>query len=246
MEILKKYFKLICISTLVVISISGCSKSNDVVENISEDKVIEEVNDNLIERNSEFSVKYTQSSQSLKDAISEYTKNLESEDPYLKSSISNFKWQVEEEKNSKVANFNIEYIENKDEEKEIENKIKDILKNNISDSMSTIDKVRAIDSYIRNNISIDEDLNNCSVYSALVDGKTNSVGFSRLTYRILKEINIESKMINGKVYGNNHSWNLVNLDGNWLHLDITGDKLFKGKYFLITDDAIKNMGYHWN
>ena len=32
---------------------------------------------------------------------------------------------------------------------------------------------------------------------------------------MLRETNIESKMINGKVYGNNHSWNLVNIDGTW-------------------------------
>lgn len=245
MRVLKKYFKVIFIGVLVAISICGCSNNDEVVESIPEDKVLEKINENISDRNSEFSVKYTQSAQSLKDAINEYIENLESTDPYLKSSIVNFKWQTEEEKNKKVANFNIEYIENSEQEEEIKSKINDILEKNITESMSTTDKVRAIDSYIKNNVNVDDDLNNSSIYSALVDGKTNSIGFSRLAYRMLREVNIESKMINGKVYGNNHSWNLVNIDGTWLHLDITGDKLFKGKYFLITDDAIKDMGYHW-
>lgn len=245
MRVLKKYFKVIFIGVLVAISICGCSNNDEVVESIPEDKVLEKINENISDRNSEFSVKYTQSAQSLKDAINEYIENLESTDPYLKSSIVNFKWQVEEEKNNKVANFNIEYIENKEEEEEIKSKINDILGKNITESMTTTDKVRAIDSYMKSSVEVDEDLNNSSIYSALVEGKTNSIGFSRLTYRMLRELNIESKMINGKVYGNNHSWNLVNIDGTWLHLDITGDKLFKGKYFLITDDAIKDMGYHW-
>lgn len=245
MGVLKKYFKIIFIGILVVVSICGCSNNEDIIKKIPEDEVLENINKNIIDRNSEFSIKYTQSTQSLKNAIDEYTKKLEGTDPYLKSSIVNFKWQTEEEKNKKVANFNIEYIENSEQEEEIKSKINDILEKNITESMSTTDKVRAIDSYIKNNVNVDDDLNNSSIYSALVDGKTNSIGFSRLAYRMLREVNIESKMINGKVYGNNHSWNLVNIDGTWLHLDITGDKLFKGKYFLITDDAIKDMGYHW-
>ena len=116
MRVLKKYFKVIFIGVLVAISICGCSNNDEVVESIPEDKVLEKINENISDRNSEFSVKYTQSAQSLKDAINEYIENLESTDPYLKSSIVNFKWQVEEEKNNKVANFNIEYIENKRKE----------------------------------------------------------------------------------------------------------------------------------
>ena len=242
---LKRYFKVIFIGLLVIISVCGCSKNTEVVKKISEDEILEKISENISNRNGEFSIKYTQSTQSLKNTIDKYTKDLESTDPYLKSSIVNFKWQTEENKNDKVANFNIEYIENQEEEEDIKVKIKDIIENNITESMSTTDKVRAIDSYIKNNVDVDDDLNNNSIYSALIEGKTNSIGFSRLTYRILREIDVESKMINGKVYGNNHSWNLVNIDGTWLHLDITGDKLFKGKYFLITDDAIKNLGYHW-
>lgn len=245
MGVLKKYFKIIFIGILVVVSICGCSNNEDIIKKIPEDEVLENINKNIIDRNSEFSIKYTQSTQSLKNAIDEYTKKLEGTDPYLKSSIVNFKWQTEENKNDKSATFNVEYIENKEEEEKVEIKIKDIIGNNIKDSMSTTDKVRAVENYIKGNVNVDDNLNNSSVYSALIDGKTNSIGFSRLTYKILKEINIESKMINGKVQGNNHSWNLVNIDGTWLHLDITGDKLFKGKYFLVTDEAIRNMGYHW-
>ena len=78
MRVLKKYFKVIFIGVLVAISICGCSNNDEVVESIPEDKVLEKINENISDRNSEFSVKYTQSAQSLKDAINEYIENLES------------------------------------------------------------------------------------------------------------------------------------------------------------------------
>lgn len=245
MGTIKRYFKILFIGAIISISICGCSKDKEVIKSISEKDVLEKINNNITYRNSEFDIRYTQSTESFKNVIDQYIKNLDEIDPYLKSSIVSFKWKTEENKNDKSATFNVEYIENKEEEEKVEIKIKDIIGNNIKDSMSTTDKVRAVENYIKGNVNVDDNLNNSSVYSALIDGKTNSIGFSRLTYKILKEINIESKMINGKVQGNNHSWNLVNIDGTWLHLDITGDKLFKGKYFLVTDEAIRNMGYHW-
>ena len=81
MRVLKKYFKIIFIGILVVVSICGCSNNEDIIKKIPEDEVLENINKNIIDRNSEFSIKYTQSTQSLKNAIDEYTKKLEGTEP---------------------------------------------------------------------------------------------------------------------------------------------------------------------
>ena len=59
---------------------------------------------------------------------------------------------------------------------------------------------------------------------------------------------------NYKISGEDHVWNLVYLDGKWLHLDLTwddpvtsnGENILLDKFFLITTDELKalNTGYH--
>ena len=59
---------------------------------------------------------------------------------------------------------------------------------------------------------------------------------------------------NYKISGEDHVWNLVYLDGKWLHLYLTwddpvisnGENILLDKFFLITTDELKalNTGYH--
>ena len=52
-----------------------------------------------------------------------------------------------------------------------------------------------------------------------------------------------------KIATENHFWNYVNLDNNWLHLDLTWDdpvsedgrNILDNSYFLITDSELKNI-----
>ena len=47
--------------------------------------------------------------------------------------------------------------------------------------------------------------------------------------------------------GRGHAWNLVNIDGNWYHLDITNnDNIIRDKYLLVSDEFLISEGFSWN
>ena len=101
----------------------------------------------------------------------------------------------------------------------------------------------------------------------MVSGKGICGDFAALFDRFMKLLNIESTYVAGCVakFGekfskaSNHSWNLVKIDGNWYHIDVTWDNPSKNvvtgninyDYFLISDKQMSekrqwNYGYYDN
>lgn len=142
-----------------------------------------------------------------------------------------------------------------DEINAINNKVDEIINNNINDSMSTREKIKVIHDYIINNTSYDTEakiIDNTHVtlyksqkaYGALIEGKAICGGYSDATAILLDRLNIP----NYKVASYNHVWNLVYVDNAWYHLDLTwddpvvntGDNILLNNYFLITTEQLLN------
>jgi transglutaminase/protease-like cytokinesis protein 3 len=60
-----------------------------------------------------------------------------------------------------------------------------------------------------------------SAYAALVKNRAVCQGYALLLYKMLNKAGVETRLISGKAGGENHLWNLVNLGGNWYHIDAT-------------------------
>lgn len=62
-------------------------------------------------------------------------------------------------------------------------------------------------------------------YGALVEGKTACYGYSRLFLEVMERLNIPCKIViaEDSGLGVGHAWNVVELDGNWYHVDLTWD-----------------------
>ena len=71
-------------------------------------------------------------------------------------------------------------------------------------------------------------------------------GISKAYQILLSKIGIESIVVTGDLSGVSHAWNMVKLDGNWYHVDVTSNcsvkadnKVVIHSYFNITTDALK-------
>ena len=60
-------------------------------------------------------------------------------------------------------------------------------------------------------------------------------------------------VVTGTMNGTNHMWNLVSVDGQWYHVDCTGDDPIPDvsgrvlrRYFLRSDRAMQSAGYRWD
>ncbi len=86
-----------------------------------------------------------------------------------------------------------------------------------------------------------------TIYGALVEGKAVCEGYARSAVKLFNLCGVDCAIVNGYLSGlssensNTHMWNLVKIEGDWYHLDITGcdsDTLVGYQYFNVTDEQI--------
>ena len=132
-------------------------------------------------------------------------------------------------------------------------KIDDIIKNNISDSLSIKDKIRKIHDYIINNASYDKKRSDDKIinyksdnaYGVLIENKGLCGGYTDSMMLFLERF----KIPNYKIATENHVWNYVKVNNEWLHLDLTwddpitnnGKNILDDSFFLITDEELKSL-----
>ena len=148
----------------------------------------------------------------------------------------------------------------------IENKISSFEKEYIKSGMNTKDKIKAFHDYLINNSVYDKkranaiesgnDSNTNNSHKAtgpLIDGIALCSGYSDAMKIYLDKLGIP----NYKISNSNHIWNLVYLDGQWLHLDLTwddpvttdGSNILLHKFFLITTSELFKLdssGHNFN
>ncbi len=89
-----------------------------------------------------------------------------------------------------------------------------------------------------------------TVYGALVEKKALCEGYSKAFSYLCNLAGIENVLVTGETYVA-HMWNMVKLDGNWYHVDVTWDKsddqlhkvfpdVVLYQYFMVTDAVIRN------
>ncbi len=67
-------------------------------------------------------------------------------------------------------------------------------------------------------------------------------GYSKATQLLLSRLGVKCRTITGSRDQEQHMWNMVNIDGDWYHLDVTWDcseELNRYFYFNVTDEVIK-------
>lgn len=160
--------------------------------------------------------------------------------------------------NNEVVQIKIEHIYSEDDIITLNKIVDEFINNNITNSMSTKEKIRIIHDYIINNADYDilktknKDDNtyrSSTAYGVLVQGYGICSGYSDAMAIFLDKLNI----INYKISNDQHIWNLVYLDGEWLHLDLTWDdpisdsNITRDNYFLISTKNLETLddGVHY-
>lgn len=90
--------------------------------------------------------------------------------------------------------------------------------------------------------------NKChNIYGALIEKSAVCDGIAKALQILLDRVNINSLVISGNLKSEPHAWNLIEIDGEWYHTDLTSNKSIESvdenvvvhSYFNITNDEIK-------
>lgn len=199
----------------------------------------------LTQRETSFIIMYKADTTNLKTTIESGLNEILKADDYLKSCIKSYEWSYEGYVNNATINFDFSFSTTKLQEEYINSKVTAILKDIIKVSMNDHQKEKAIHDYIVAHVAYDTTLSSYSAYDALKNGLTVCNGYAQLAYKMLNESGIKNKIVVGTANGENHAWNLVNLDNIWYHLDCTWDDPVPDKrgrvlynYFNLNDEEI--------
>lgn len=190
--------------------------------------------------------------------------------PELMGIYTNCRYTVENSSYNTKIEFDFNYSHNKEtllaRNNELINKINDIVNELIKPEMTDYEKEKVLHDYIINNAKYDEryfteDMphESYTAYGALISGKTVCQGYAVAMDMLLKAAGIESIVIYGESldYTTNeygpHSWNLIKLDDEYYHLDLTwddpitedGSDIISYSYFNITDNQI-SVNHKWD
>jgi hypothetical protein len=177
-----------------------------------------------------------------KSDVLDLIQDIAKKDDYLARSINKLIY----ERIGDTATIKVTYRTTKEQEQYINQELTKIINSIITPNMSDFDKVKAINEYLVNRYEYDDSLVSNNAYSALTTGKTTCQGYAMTTYKMLNLAGVENRIIVGDLDGVPHGWNLVKLNGNWYHLDVTNnDSLGNNKYFLRRDTILRNDGFTW-
>ncbi|HBJ1645884.1 TPA: transglutaminase domain-containing protein [Clostridium botulinum] len=233
---------------LISINIITYPINAEVVPKVSNMQEVEDIiYKHLINRDENISFIYTGSSREFKNNIVETIKLAYSKDDYTERSWLQIKPNVNINSDEISANIKVDYLTNNEQEKFIDNQIKEITDKLINDKMSDFEKVKTINDYLVNRYEYDYTLSSSNVYSALTTNYTVCQGYSLTAYKMLKNVGIESRIGVGTNKGASHSWNIVKIGDSWYHLDITNnDSTRSNKYFLVSDEFLEENEYRWD
>lgn len=135
----------------------------------------------------------------------------------------------------------------------LKEKVKIIVKELITNGMKDEQKIKLIHDYIINNTKYDIDRSDNKIikyesdnaYGALIQNYAICGGYADSMKLFLDYLSIP----NYKISSENHVWNLVYVNNDWYHLDLTWDDpvtstgrdVLEYDYFLITSDELKAM-----
>ena len=93
--------------------------------------------------------------------------------------------------------------------------------------------------------SYDESLKNEDLYSFLLNGSGTCQAYTSLYTALLRRVGIEAHFVASDAIS--HMWNLVKLDGEWYHVDVTwddtADNVASHRHFLLSDRMARERGH---
>ncbi len=157
----------------------------------------------------------------------------------------------------KYSTLKLKYLVTSDSQLALKNTnlkiaVNKILNESVQEGMTDFEKELAIHDALVDHVTYYEyeNINDIpaikhTAYAALVEKEAVCDGYSKAFKMLLEEVGIESQIICGKADNISHAWNIVKIEDEYYHVDVTSDKIVENSnkfvvhtYFNLTDEQI--------
>lgn len=133
--------------------------------------------------------------------------------------------------------------------------------NHLGNCSTEYDKAKGVYNYLIANTVYDEHKDDQSMYSVLVEGRGVCSGYAKSFQYLMNRMGVQATLVTGDLRGQKgsitqlgglpfiittgHAWNLVKVDNDWYHVDVTSGDAVSSKgdvsyeFFLLSPDEIK-------
>lgn len=209
------------------------------------DAVIETIRDSLRERRYQIVIRYRSHRDNLEElddivrelmdcALSETDSPVEGD--YLRCQYGGYtlhsSYRTEESDYCYEVTIEPVYYTTAAQEAQVTERIGEILRElDLSPAAADSEKVQAVYDYVTTHVRYDtvhakhpNHSLKATAYAALFQGQAVCQGYAVLLYRLLRELHVETRILTGKLVAADgtaqaHAWNIVQLDGQYYHLD---------------------------
>lgn len=117
----------------------------------------------------------------------------------------------------------------------------------INTSMTDFEKELVVHNHLIENTSYAEGENSHSMLGVFADGKAVCQGYSLAFQYVMRLAGVQCITVTGKFNDQSHMWNMIKLDGDFYHIDVTaddptvdtGEDVIDFNYFNLNDEQIK-------
>lgn len=101
-------------------------------------------------------------------------------------------------------------------------------------------------SYIRRNCTIESKGTNSTVYNALIEHAADSEGIALAYVELCRQMNLECQIVYGQRDWTSHCWNIVQIDGDYYHVDAAYDGEERSRDSFLGKDESFWVRYRWD
>lgn len=121
----------------------------------------------------------------------------------------------------------------------------DVMRNLNAEGLDEPRRALAACRYLAENCTLSETAPG-SCYDALIRAESNSEGLALAFVEMCHQMDVDCRIVYGQLNGADHCWNIIKLDGNHYHVDVS--RCYNGRFedgFLLNDEQMWN-DYRWS
>lgn len=196
----------------------------------------------------DFTIHYKGSTSDIENLLTRATKEAAGRDGYIGGHLGAREMKYEYGKMDATIHVTQDYLTNLAQEQVVDQTVANIISKVNPSTMTDFEKVKFVnDTIVKNTVYSEQTQASAhSAYAIAQEGKGVCQGYALLALKLLQSLGMDALYVTGDVYTGGHAWNLVNVDGQWYHLDTTWNdpvpdrgKGVRYTYFLANDTQMK-------